>query len=123
MIWPVSGPITSPYCERRSYEACHPGLDIGAPEGTPIRAAADGRVVLLQPTAQSGGYGNYTCVQHTATVSSCYAHQRRFGTSIGARVRQGQVIGYVGNTGRSFGPHLHFEARVSGAIANPLNYL
>lgn len=123
MIWPVNGPITSPFCERRSYEARHPGLDIGVPEGTPIRAAANGRVVLLQPTAASGGYGNYTCVQHTATLSSCYAHQQRFGTSIGAQVRQGQVIGYVGNTGHSFGAHLHFEVRLSGAISNPLNYL
>ena len=77
MIWPVNGTITSPFCERRSYEACHPGIDIGVPEGTPIRAAAAGRVALMQPTAQSGGYGNYTCIQHTATLSSCYAHQQR----------------------------------------------
>ncbi len=123
MIWPVNGTITSPFCERRSYEACHPGIDIGVPEGTPIRAAAAGRVALTQATAQSGGYGNYTCVQHTATLSSCYAHQQRFGTSTGATVRQGQVIGYVGNTGHSFGAHLHFEVRINGAITNPLNYL
>ena len=123
MIWPVNGTITSPFCERRSYEACHPGIDIGVPEGTPIRAAAGGRVALMQPTAQSGGYGNYTCIQHTATLSSCYAHQQRFGTSMGATVSQGEVIGYVGNTGHSFGAHLHFEVRINGAITNPLNYL
>jgi len=62
-------------------------------------------------------------VQHTASLSSCHAHQSRFGTSLGARVKQGQVIGYVGTTGHSFGPHLHFEARVSGVPVQPLNYL
>jgi len=123
LIWPVNGPITSPFCERRSYESCHPGLDIGVPEGTPIRAAASGRVVLMQPTASSGGYGNYTCLQHTRAMSTCYAHQQRFGTSMGATVRQSQVIGYVGNTGHSFGAHLHFEVRINGAVTNPLNYL
>lgn len=122
-IWPVTGPITSPFCERRSYEACHPGLDIAAPEGTPIRAPADGKVVLVQGVGASGGYGNYSCVQHSATLSSCYAHQLRFATSTGASVRQGQVIGFVGNTGRSFGAHLHFEVRVDGSVVNPLNYL
>ena len=123
LIWPVNGPITSPFCERRAWEACHPGLDIGVPEGTPIRAAAAGRVVLMQPTASSGGYGNYTCLQHSTSMSTCYAHQQRFGTSMGANVTQGQVIGYVGNTGHSFGAHLHFEVRINGAVTNPLNYL
>lgn len=123
MIWPVNGPITSPFCGRRSYEACHPGIDIGVPDGTPIRAAAAGKVVLLQPEAASGGYGNYTCVQHTSTLSSCYAHQSRFGTTPGATVRQGEVIGFVGNTGHSFGPHLHWEVRRNGAITNPSGYV
>jgi murein DD-endopeptidase MepM/ murein hydrolase activator NlpD len=121
--WPINGTITSPFCESRAWEACHPGLDIGAPEGTPIRAAAAGKVVLMQPVAASGGYGNYTCVQHSASLSTCYAHQSRFGTTVGATLRQGQVLGYVGNTGRSFGAHLHFEARISGSVVNPLNYL
>jgi murein DD-endopeptidase MepM/ murein hydrolase activator NlpD len=123
LIWPVNGPITSPFCERRSYEACHPGLDIGVPEGTPIRAAADGKVILLQGVGQSGGYGNYTCIQHTRQMSSCYAHQSRFGTTLGALVRQGQTIGYVGNTGHSFGAHLHWEVRINGVVTNPLNYV
>ena len=123
LIWPVNGPITSPFCERRAWESCHPGLDIGVPEGTPIRAAAAGKVVLLQSVASSGGYGNYTCIQHTNSMSTCYAHQSRFATSLGASVRQGQVFGYVGNTGHSFGAHLHFEVRVNGAVVNPLNYL
>jgi murein DD-endopeptidase MepM/ murein hydrolase activator NlpD len=123
LIWPVNGPITSPFCERRAWESCHPGIDIGVPTGTPIRAAAAGRVVLLQGEGASGGYGNFTCIQHTASMSTCYAHQSRFGTSMGAQVKQAQVIGYTGCTGRCFGPHLHFEVRINGSVVNPLNYL
>ena len=69
------------------------------------------------------GYGNYTCVQHTGSLSTCYAHQSRFGTSQGAGVRQGQVIGYVGCTGHCFGDHLHFETRVNGSPVDPMGYL
>jgi murein DD-endopeptidase MepM/ murein hydrolase activator NlpD len=123
LIWPVNGPVTSPFCESRSWESCHPGIDIGVPAGTPIRAAASGRVVLIQSTGVSGGYGNFTCIQHTGALSTCYAHQSRFGTSMGASVKQGQVIGYVGCTGRCFGDHLHFETRINGAVVSPLNYL
>jgi murein DD-endopeptidase MepM/ murein hydrolase activator NlpD len=123
LIWPVNGPITSPFCEARAWESCHPGIDIGVPSGTPIRAAASGRVVLMQPESASGGYGNFTCVQHTASMSTCYAHQSRFATSMGATVRQGQVIGYSGCTGRCFGDHLHFEVRINGAVTNPMSYL
>jgi len=123
MIWPVNGPITSPFCERRAWEACHPGIDIGVASGTPIRAAASGKVTLMQSVGASGGYGNYTCVSHTSTLSTCYAHQSRFATSLGASVSQGQVIGYSGCTGLCFGPHLHFEVRINGAVTNPLNYL
>jgi murein DD-endopeptidase MepM/ murein hydrolase activator NlpD len=123
MIWPVNGPITSPFCESRAWESCHPGIDIGVPSGTPIRAAASGKVVLMQPESASGGYGNFTCVQHTSSMSTCYAHQSRFGTSMGASVTQGQVIGYVGCTGRCYGDHLHFEVRINGSVVNPLNYL
>jgi murein DD-endopeptidase MepM/ murein hydrolase activator NlpD len=123
MIWPVNGPITSPFCERRAWEACHPGVDIGVPSGTPIRAAASGKVTLMQSAGASGGYGNYTCISHTASLSTCYAHQSSFATSLGANVAQGQVIGYSGCTGLCFGPHLHFEVRINGAVTNPLNYL
>jgi len=119
-IWPINGVITSPFCERRSYEACHPGMDIAAPTGTPIRAAAAGRVILASYT---GGYGNYTCIQHSASLSSCYGHQSSIAVSVGQSVSQGQVIGAVGSTGHSTGPHLHFEARVNGGVVNPLNYL
>ena len=119
-IWPVNGPITSPFCERRAWEACHPGIDIGVPSGTPIRAADGGRVSIAGPT---GGYGNYTCIQHTASLATCYGHQSRILVSVGQSVAQGQVIGYSGCTGLCFGPHLHFEVRVNGSVVNPLNYL
>ena len=120
MIWPVNGPITSPFCERRAWESCHPGIDIGVPAGTPIRAADSGRVVLAGWT---GGYGNYTCIQHSASLSSCYGHQSSIRVSVGQNVSQGQVIGLVGCTGLCFGDHLHFEVRINGAVTNPLNYL
>jgi len=123
LIWPVNGPITSPFCEPRAWEACHPGIDIGVPAGTPIRAAAAGTVALMQNEASSGGYGNFTCIAHTASMSTCYAHQSRFATSMGAHVAQGQVIGYSGCTGRCYGDHLHFEVRINGQVTNPLNYL
>jgi len=121
MIWPVNGTFTSPFGYR--WGRLHAGIDIAAPEGTPIRAARAGRVVLQQGVGASGGYGNYTCVQHTATMSTCYAHQVRFGSSMGASLSQGQVLGYVGNTGHSFGAHLHFEVRISGQPVNPMSYL
>jgi murein DD-endopeptidase MepM/ murein hydrolase activator NlpD len=120
MIWPVNGPITSPFCERRPWEACHPGIDIGVPAGTPIHAADAGRVVIA---GWVGGYGNYTCIQHTASLSTCYGHQSVIKVSVGQNVSQGQVIGLSGCTGLCFGPHLHFEVRINGAITNPMNYL
>jgi murein DD-endopeptidase MepM/ murein hydrolase activator NlpD len=120
MIWPVNGPITSPFCERRAWEACHPGIDIGVPAGTPIRAADSGRVVIA---GWVGGYGNYTCIQHTASLSSCYGHQSVIQVSVGQNVSQGQVIGLSGCTGLCFGAHLHFEVRINGAPVDPLGYL
>ena len=117
-IWPVNGPVSSPFGQR--WGRLHAGVDIPGPSGAPIRAAASGRVILMGPT---GGYGNYTCVGHGGGISTCYAHQSRFGTSNGASVKQGQVIGYVGNTGNSFGDHLHFEVRVNGSPVDPLGYL
>ncbi|HTN24611.1 MAG TPA: peptidoglycan DD-metalloendopeptidase family protein [Solirubrobacteraceae bacterium] len=122
MIWPVNGPITGAFGEQRPGHI-HAGIDIAAPIGTPIHAADDGRVVLMQGVGASGGYGNYTCVQHSASLSTCYAHQSQFGTSLGAAVSKGQVIGLVGNTGHSFGAHLHFEVRVNGVPVSPLGYL
>jgi len=118
LIWPVNGPVVSPFGQR--WGRLHAGIDISAPAGTPIRAADSGRVVLM--TSMSG-YGNYTCVQHTASLASCYAHQSSFATSQGASVSQGDVIGYVGCSGHCFGDHLHFETRTGGSPVNPLGYL
>jgi len=122
MIWPVNGPVTGVFGEARPGHM-HAGLDIAAGEGTPIHAADSGKVVLIQGIGASGGYGNFTCVQHTQSMSTCYAHQSRVGTSVGASVSKGQVIGAVGNTGHSFGAHLHFEVRVNGSPVNPMGYL
>lgn len=118
LIFPVSGSISSPFGFR--WGRLHAGIDIPAPIGTPIRAADSGKVVLMAPT---GGYGNYTCIQHNASLSTCYGHQSRFGTSVGASVTKGQVFGFVGNTGHSTGPHLHFETRVGGRPVDPMGYL
>jgi len=117
-VWPVNGTFTSPFGMR--WGRLHAGIDLAAPTGTPIRAAASGRVLLAAPT---GGYGNYTCVSHSSSISTCYAHQSRFGAGVGDVVRQGDVIGYVGNTGHSFGAHLHFEVRIHGRPVDPMQYL
>jgi murein DD-endopeptidase MepM/ murein hydrolase activator NlpD len=119
-IWPVNGPITSPFCEPRPWEACHPGIDIGVPSGTPIQAAAAGTVAIAGP---EGGYGNYTCIDHGGGLSTCYAHQESISVSVGEHVSQGQVIGISDCTGMCFGPHLHFEVRVNGQVVDPMNYL
>jgi murein DD-endopeptidase MepM/ murein hydrolase activator NlpD len=121
LIWPVEGTFTSGFGYR--WGRMHEGIDIGAAEGTPIRAAADGTVILLQSEYESGGYGNYTCLDHGGGLSTCYAHLSSFATSSGAGVGQGDLIGYVGNTGNSFGAHLHFEVRVSGVATDPMGYL
>jgi murein DD-endopeptidase MepM/ murein hydrolase activator NlpD len=118
LIWPVNGPVVSPFGMR--WGRLHAGIDIAVGSGTAIRAADSGRVALM---GWVGGYGNYTCIQHNASLSTCYAHQSSFATSNGASVSQGQVIGYVGCTGHCFGDHLHFETRVGGSPVDPLGYL
>lgn len=96
----------------------HKGVDYAAPTGTPVRAAGDGRV---QTRGRSGGYGNAIVLEHGSGVSTLYGHLSRFakGIGLGSRVRQGQVIGYVGMTGLATGPHLHYEYRVNGVHRNP----
>ena len=97
MIWPVDGPVVSGFGSRTidgSYEY-HPGIDIAVPEGTPIRAAAAGTVIFTEPEADSGGYGNYTCIDHGGGLSTCYAHQSSFAVSAGQSVSQGDIIGYT----------------------------
>ena len=112
--WPVIGPITSPYCEQRAWESCHPGIDIGVGSGTPIHVVAAGRVIIA---SSQGGYGNFTCVAHV-TVSTCYAHQSQILVSVGERVSRGEVIGRTGCTGRCYGAHLHFEVRSTDLSPN-----
>jgi murein DD-endopeptidase MepM/ murein hydrolase activator NlpD len=121
LIWPVDGPVVSGFGMR--WGRMHEGIDIAVPAGTPIRAAAAGSVVLLESEASSGGYGNFTCVDHGGGLQTCYAHQSSFAVSSGQSVTQGQVIGYVGCTGHCFGDHLHFEVRVNGVPTDPLGYL
>jgi len=123
LAWPVRGPVTSPFCERRAWEACHPGIDIGVPTGTPILAAAAGRVSVVQASGSSGGYGNFTCLQHTRALTSCYAHQERFLVHVGEIVGRGQPIGVSDCTGRCYGSHLHFEVRLDGRVVCPARYL
>jgi murein DD-endopeptidase MepM/ murein hydrolase activator NlpD len=118
LIWPANGPVTSGFGYR--WGRLHAGIDMGLPVGTPLRAAASGRVAIAGWT---GGYGNYTCIQHAGALSTCYGHQSSIGVSVGQSVSQGQVIGASGNTGHSTGPHLHFETRVNGQPVDPFNYL
>jgi hypothetical protein len=107
--------VTSDFYEARSYEM-HPGVDLAISSGSPIYAVSDGKVTQAGST---GGYGNYTCIAHTSTVSSCYAHQSSMLVSAGQTVSKGQLIGRVGCTGSCTGPHLHFEIRVNGAVRCP----
>ena len=118
LIWPANGSISSPFGMR--WGRLHAGVDIPLPEGTPLRAAASGSVAIA---GWVGGYGNYTCIQHSGALSTCYGHQSSIGVSVGQSVSQGQVIGNSGNTGNSTGPHLHFEVRINGSPVDPLGYL
>jgi len=124
-IWPVSGPITSPYGYRTDpvtgATAFHSGIDIGASCGTPIKAAGTGSIVSAG--FNSGGYGNMTLISHGNGLSTLYGHQSSIIVSAGQSVTQGQVIGYVGSTGKSTGCHLHFEVRVNGNPVDPTGYL
>ncbi len=117
-VWPVLGPVTSPFGWR--WGRMHEGIDIGVPSGTPIRAAAPGTVIYA---GWLGGYGNLTVIDHGGGVATAYGHQSSLAAGNGASVAQGQVIGYVGSTGHSTGPHLHFEVRVNGVPHDPLGYL
>ena len=119
-IWPVNGPVVSGFGMR--WGRPHEGVDIAVPAGTPIRAAKDGTIAFAESEAESGGYGNYTCIDHGGGLSTCYAHQSSFAITSGS-VQQGDVIGYVGCTGHCFGDHLHFEVRINGTAVDPMGYL
>ncbi len=120
---PVNGArISSGYGRRKhpilGYSRMHKGIDFAAPTGTPIYAAGDGRVSFA---GRKGGYGNYLRIKHTGKYDTAYAHLSRFASGIrpGKRVKQGQIIAYVGSTGRSTGPHLHYEILAYGKQVNP----
>jgi murein DD-endopeptidase MepM/ murein hydrolase activator NlpD len=123
-ILPVRGLLTSgfswrrhPFTGRRQF---HPGLDVAAPEGTPVHAPADGVVVK---TERHGGYGKVLYVSHGDGITTRYGHLLEYRTRPGERVRRGDVVGLVGNTGRSTGPHLHYEVLVHGKQVDPMKYV
>ena len=123
MVTPIDGArLSSGYGMRRhpilGYSRMHPGLDFAAPTGTPIMAAGDG---VVEYAGRKGNYGNYIRLRHPNEYHTVYAHMSRFASGIrsGVRVTQGQIIGYVGSTGLSTGPHLHYEVHHRGSHVNP----
>ncbi len=118
VVWPSSGRITARF--GRGLGRLHAGIDIGVPTGTPVHAADSGRVVI---SGVMGGYGKYVCIQHTGTLSTCYAHNSRLRVRKGESVDSGDVISRSGCTGRCYGDHLHFEVRDRGRAVNPREYL
>jgi murein DD-endopeptidase MepM/ murein hydrolase activator NlpD len=125
-LWPVIGPITSSFGQREDpvlgngEGEFHTGLDISAPVGTPIRAAADGTV---KSAAEENGYGREVVLDHGHGMETCYAHMSGFAVMAGQTVVRGQVIGYVGRTGRTTGANLHYEVRIHNTPVNPHKYL
>ncbi len=124
MSHPLPDAILTAYYHDPSYPFRHlfehSGIDLAAPTGTPIRAAAPG-IVAWTRTGRS--YGNYTMVIHEGGFATLYAHMSAFGANAGEYVTRGQTIGYVGSTGFSTGPHLHFEVRLNGIPVNPYTYI
>ena len=119
--WPTDGFISSGYGLRWNGAEFHQGIDIAAEMGTPIVATADGVVTIAGWNA--GGYGNMVDIDHGSGVSTRYGHASAVVVTAGQRVRRGQIIAYVGSTGHSTGPHLHYEVRLSGQPVNPTSYL
>ena len=124
LSWPVNGPVTSAFGWRihpiLGYKKFHTGIDIGVGYGVPIRSSAAGTVIYA---SWMGGYGNVIIVDHGDGLSTLYAHQAGLAVGTGAHVARGQTVGYVGSTGFSTGPHLHFEVRVNGNPVDPMGYL
>jgi len=122
MRLPVSGQVTSRFGNRfhpiLGHERFHKGVDLRAAAGTPIVAAADGRV---SSAGWHGGYGNQVRIMHAGGIETTYGHMSRIASWAGEAVRRGQVIGYVGSTGLSTGPHLHYEVLRNGRPVNPLS--
>jgi murein DD-endopeptidase MepM/ murein hydrolase activator NlpD len=124
LSWPVPGSVTSPFGMRMHpifhVMKMHTGVDLHAGMGTPIHAAASGTVVY---TDWRGGYGKCVIIDHGGGLATLYGHQSEILVNVGQKVKRGEVIGKVGSTGYSTGPHLHFEVRVNGTPVNPLGYL
>jgi murein DD-endopeptidase MepM/ murein hydrolase activator NlpD len=118
LIWPVNGPIVSPFGMR--WGRLHAGVDIAVPSGTPVHAAASGNVIIA---GWVSGYGNYVCIAHGGPLSTCYGHNTSLSVSVGQSVKQGDVISSSGCTGHCFGPHVHFETRINGTPVDPMGYL
>jgi murein DD-endopeptidase MepM/ murein hydrolase activator NlpD len=118
LIWPVSGSLTSSFGWR--WGRMHEGIDIAAPSGTGIYASASGTVIAC---GWMGGYGNLVVIDHGGGLATAYGHQSSIAVGCGQSVSRGQLIGYVGSTGNSTGPHVHFEVRVGGGAVDPLGYL
>lgn len=123
-IWPVVGWLSSSFGNRRDpftgSADFHPGLDISADFGEPVHATADGVVISA---GASGNYGNLVVIDHGYGITTRYGHLSRFGSTTGQRVRRGEVIAYVGSTGRSTASHLHYEILLNGRLTNPLKLL
>ncbi len=120
LIRPVSGTVTSRFGSR--WGSTHKGVDIGAPKGTAIKAAASG-TVISSSMGYNGGYGNCVVISHGNGIETAYGHCSALYVKVGQKVSQGDVIAAVGNTGRSYGNHLHLEIRINGVAQNPQNYL
>ena len=123
-VWPVRGYLSAGFGNRldpfTGMKDFHPGIDISTPIGTHILAPADGIVISAGP---KGGYGNAIQIDHGYEIVTRYAHLDRFNVRPGQRVRRGEVIGFVGNTGRSTAPHLHYEVWVRDQAQNPIHYI
>jgi murein DD-endopeptidase MepM/ murein hydrolase activator NlpD len=123
-IWPVTGWLSSPYGSRRDPFTggpdFHPGLDISADYGEPVHATADG---VVSTAGVSGSYGNLVEIDHGFGIATRYGHLSRFATVAGRTVHKGDIIGYVGSTGRSTSAHLHYEILLNGKLTNPMKLL
>ena len=124
-VWPTTGRITTRFKELGSLwrRGFHPGLDIGAPMGTPIVAAADGVVIEAEPEGWNSGYGSYVKLDHGGGMHTLYGHMSRVQVVVGDEVAVGGRLGLVGSTGHSTGPHLHMEVRINGEIQDPEAFL
>ena len=119
IIWPMRGRTSSHYGPRGDRK--HQGIDLAAPTGTPVKASANGKVAYSGDGMK--GYGKVVVIKHASELSTVYAHNSKLLVRMGERVKQGQMIARVGQTGWATGPHLHFEVRRRGVAENPMDFL